>query len=41
MTLLKIAKMEKVTSKNTKQALRNRNAYKLLCCSEEATMFLL
>jgi len=33
--------MEKVTSKNTKQALRKGNANKLLYCSEEATMFLL
>jgi len=33
--------MEKIISKNTKRALRNRNANKLQYCSKEANMFLL
>ena len=41
-TLLKKMKMEKITSKNTKRALRNiETLTKLQCCSEEATMLLL
>jgi len=38
-TLLKKIKMDKITSKNTKRALRNRNAKNTTVCSEEANMY--
>jgi len=41
MTLLKKIKMKKITSKNTKRALRKRNAKKSADRSDQATMFLL
>ena len=39
LTLLKKIKMDKITSKNTKRALRNRNAKNTTVCSEEANIY--